>query len=238
MQTLGMLSILAAATLVMWGVGRASCNFREVGDGMKPREVALEERTRDPKSAGFAFHHALGTHDFESAATLAKGGAKRAAEQKQQTCMKRGEACNKEKDELVNKVLTVAELIKRAGTSALVRAWSVGSEEPDKKYLMVLTRDGKDWKVTSYKPDNGKLPDLPGATRALPPGHPDTPPGGSANPMGQMPGFKRHLRAPDNAHGAGTKPPMGRVPSSRPTPKPARPTPKPVAPAPPTPPAQ
>src|SRR5690606_27018733 len=47
-QTLGMLSVVAAATLVMWGVGRAKCNYREVGEGMKPRDVTLEERTRTP----------------------------------------------------------------------------------------------------------------------------------------------------------------------------------------------
>lgn len=189
-QTLGMLGVVAAATLVMWGVGRAECNYNEVGEGMKPREVSLEERTRTPKDLAFAFQHSLASYDFATAKKLATGDAKKLVEQREQAC-KTG--CDEKKKRLASEVASVAELLKRTASHALTRVWSEGGEDP-KKHLAVLKREGRGWLVESYRPDTGAPVELPGevpasipgsvpgapglppgATSAMPPGHPPVP---------------------------------------------------------------
>jgi hypothetical protein len=162
-QTLGMLSVVAAATLVMWGVGRAKCNYREVGEGRKPRTVTLQERTRTPKDVAFEFQHAYATYDVDVAAKLATSAAKTLVAQRKSEC---GTVCGKKHEELATKVSSASELLKRTASNALARVWSEGNGSSG-KHLVVLKREGRDWKASSYERDDGKEVQLPGETTPM-----------------------------------------------------------------------
>lgn len=222
-QTLGMLGVVAAATLVMWGVGRAKCNYHEVGEGMKPREVTLEERTRAPKEVAFEFQHALASYDLDTAAKLATGSAKKLVDDRKKACP--GGNCAKKQESLAGKVNSISELLKRTPTHAVARTWSVGSDVGSDKHALVLKRVGKDWKVESYEKGTGENVELPGMTSGygqgasspeqglpeLPPSHP---------PVGTLP------------HRPSDRQPSPAQPSAPTAPKPPAKPPVPVHPAP------
>ena len=248
-QTLGMLGVVAAATLVMWGVGRAECNYNEVGEGMKPREVNLEERTRTPKDLAFAFEYALARLDFATARKLSTGDAKKLVEQREQAC--KGAACDEKRKLLEPKVNSVSELLKRTSSHGLVRVWSEGGDN-GQKHLAILKREGRGWLVESYRPDTGASVELPGdapavpptdspatpaptgsappsgAASAMPPGHPPMPPGYPVNPHLGAQSPERATPAP----AAGAHRPAPGVTKPAPAPGAAKPPAAPAAPAP------
>ncbi|HEY6725571.1 MAG TPA: hypothetical protein VI197_16155 [Polyangiaceae bacterium] len=256
-QTLGMLGVVAAATLVMWGVGRAECNYNEVGEGMKPREVSIDERTRTPKDLAFAFEYALSSYDFATARKLSTGEAKKLVEERERAC-KGGGGCDEKRKLLKPKVASVAELLKRTASHALTRVWSEGGENA-KKHVAVLKREGRGWLVESYRPDTGapvELPGdvappipehastapaptasglVPGAASAMPPGHPPVP-GYGLDPRR---GLEGAARAPGTGASKpptpGVRSPVHGVRPTAPAPGAAQPAPLPGAAKPPTP---
>ena len=236
-QTLGMLGVVAAATLVMWGVGRAKCNYHEVGEGMKPREVTLEERTRAPKEVAFEFQHALASYDLDTAAKLATGAAKELIEERKKACA--GGSCAKKQESLAGKVHSVSELLKRTPTHSVARAWSVGSDVAPTKHVLVLKRMGKDWKVESYQKGTGENVEVPGMNVGYPQGASEqqAPPGlpGAHPRLGAAP--QPHHEHPATGQNAAARPPAAKAHGSAPPPA----APKgqmPAQPAPPAPPAQ
>jgi len=92
-KTLIMLSVIAATTLIMWGLGRAACNYHPPHSEIQtPRKTTLEERTVTPKGVATEFARAVATGDFETARRLAQGEALAFVQSEETSC---GNPCSR-----------------------------------------------------------------------------------------------------------------------------------------------
>jgi len=183
-QTLIMLGVITVATLIMWAAGRAACNYHVPGDGLTPREVSLEERTRNPKGVAVEFAQALSGADFEAAKRLTLPAAEELVK-KAESCG----ACKAERDARKH-IQSVAEVLRAARDDAIVAVTTTGA--PGGSTLRVLRiqrnmQEKQPWRVVGSLPSKSNLPKLEGElsgeappppmlrmppTGPTPPGHP------------------------------------------------------------------
>lgn len=199
-STLVMLGTLSVATLLMWGAGRAACNYHVPGESLTPRTVSLKDRTRGSKEAGFEFAHALSRGDFATARELAQGEGLAAVEKEQAACG----ACQ-DRVQASEHIHSVAALLKANTVDAIVEVRSVGPGGEQRRVLGV-ERIEREWRVTRTYSSvaeaqlkdapaavdaapgaDAAAPDeaaVPGETQgaALPPGHPPVAAPGTAAP--------------------------------------------------------
>ncbi len=194
-QTVGMLGVVAAATLVMWAAGRAACNYHEPGESLSPRAVALEARTRSPKDAALEFAHRWLTADFDIASKLAAGDAAAAVTKDRGSCT--GDACNARKNAATT-ALSVAEVVQGNPVESFVRVRTEGLPQGTVIKMLGVERIGQEWKVTRELDPSAPLPALkeppaptaaPGASGVIEvPLNAIMPPGSAAPPQATAPG--------------------------------------------------
>jgi hypothetical protein len=167
-QTLLMLGVITVATLIMWAAGRAACNYHVPGDGLTPREVTFEERTRNPKGVAIEFAQALSGADFESARRLVLPAADGLVKA-EQDCG----ACDAERDARKS-ILSVADVLRASRDDTIVAVTTTGA--PGGKVERVLriqrnTQEKQPWRVVASLPSRNDLPKLEGelSSDAAPP---------------------------------------------------------------------
>jgi len=168
-QTLIMLGVLTVATLIMWAAGRAACNYHVPGDGLTPRQVTLEERTRNPKGVAVEFAQALSGADFEGARRLIQPAAG-ALVQAEEDC---GE-CAAEKAARA-KLLSVAEVLRAARDDSIVAVTTTGGPGGPVERVLRIQRKMQDkvpWRVVGSLPGRTNLPELEGELGPAPEGPP------------------------------------------------------------------
>jgi hypothetical protein len=227
-QTVGMLSVIAAATLVMWGMGRAACNYHEPGESLSPRAVALEARTRSPKDVALELSQRWLAADFDVAVKLVSPDFLPTIQKDKEGCS--GGACDARKNA---KPLSVADVLRGNPADTFVRVRTTGLPQGEVVKLYEVERIGNEWKVTRELDPKAALPPLKepppslmpqmGGPTVLQPGQ--LPPGMSA--PGMPPGQGPLLPAPGPTAAA----PTGAAPAPV-APKAAAPAPAPAAPAP------
>lgn len=182
-QALVMLGVIAVSTLIMWAAGRAACNYHVPGDGLTPREVSFEERTRNPKGVAIEFAQALSGADFDTARRLVQPAAEGLIKA-EQGCG----ACSSEKAAR-KQLLSVADVLRAARDDAIVAVKTVGGPGGPKDRVLRIQRNSQEkqpWRIVGSLPDRKNLPTLAGALGAdapplsiqlppdqkMPPGHP------------------------------------------------------------------
>lgn len=240
-QTVGMLGVVAAATLIMWGAGRAACNYHEPGESLSPREVSLEARTRSPKDVALEFSHRWLTADFDIAAKLSTGDVAAAVAKDRASCS--GDACAARKNAALT-ALSVAEAVQGNPVEGFIRVRTTGLPQGEVIKMYGVERVGQEWKVTRELDPAAPLPALKeppvptlpmGPGTELPPGAvPLAPPGASApavpapGPQGAGPQGAASPKAPaPQPASAPTASPQGAAPKAAPAPT----APAPAAPA-------
>ena len=163
--TLIILGAISLATLVMWGAGRAACNYRVPGESLTPRAVSLQERTALPKGVGLEFSQALSSGDFATARQLATGAALGQVEREATEC---GEGCGA-RTKMKDALATVADLLQVNAGEAYVRTRSSTPSGHLAERLLHIGRDGQHWRVTEVLPANGPVPHLTVAKQGVSP---------------------------------------------------------------------
>ncbi len=218
-QTVGMLTVVAATTLIAWAAGRAACNYHEPGESLSPKEVSLEARTRDEKGVAFELAQRWATADFSIAKQLVAGELAKAVEADEQACQEGGCEGRRQAAEVTR---SVAAVLRRSPTNAFVRVRTVGVPGDELDRIYELDRIDSSWKATRELAAGAPLPPLkeppPPALRA-PQESADQPPGPPATPARPAP--------------ARPAPPPRAAPPNPATPSPA--TPNPATPSPATP---
>lgn len=175
-QTVGMLTIVAATTLISWGAGRAACNYHEPGESLSPKEVSLEARTRNEKDVAFELAQRWAAADFATAKQLVAGELAASLEKDEKAC--RGGACD-ERRKASDDIHSVAEVLQRNAQDAFVRVRTVGAPGGEVTRIYEIERIDSRWKATRQLSAEAPLPPLkepaPSALRPPKPGAPGTP---------------------------------------------------------------
>lgn len=176
-QTLIMLGVITAATLVMWAAGRAACNYHVPGDGLTAREVSFEERTRNPKGVAIEFAQALSGADFASARRLIQPTADSLVKA-EEDCG----ACQAEKA-AQKRIMSVADVLKATRDDAIVAVRTTGAPGGPVDRVLRIQRKVEEkvpWRIVGSLPGRANLPELEGSTAPdmppmriqMPPNHP------------------------------------------------------------------
>jgi hypothetical protein len=153
-QTLGMLGIIAVATVVMWsiaylpipGIGE-SCNAHPPDSKKANKLAATEELAAKPKDAAIEAIQRWTSYDLTGAKELVKGPALEELNKAIQECERNRPACDSRKKDLEGKVITMAEVLKREGPSTRVRVTTqVNGTEPA-KYLVDVEPEGNAFRL-------------------------------------------------------------------------------------------
>lgn len=144
-QTMVMLAVICASTLVLWGAGRAACNYRVPGESLTPRKVSLEERTRTPKDVGLALAQAVSGGDFKTAEELATGDALAEIKKEAAAC---GE-CEPRK-QVRSSLMSVSTVLEANSVDSLVKVRTIGGAEGEQERFMGIERQERNWRVTRF----------------------------------------------------------------------------------------
>lgn len=142
-QTLVMLGVISLTTLILWGAGRAACNYEVPGESLTPRPVSFEDRTRTAKDVGFEFAHDVSVGDFDSALKIAKGDALTWVKQQKNAC---GD-CDERKSAR-KRIFSTAAILKANSIDSLVKVHTIGGPGGDVIRFLGIEREGRKWRVT------------------------------------------------------------------------------------------
>jgi hypothetical protein len=160
-QTLGMLSVLAVVSLVLWALAHSACNYHPPRETRRPRVVKTEEFTRDPKSAAIELVQRLTMLDYAGALMIAGGPLAEEVKKDQAACNADRPKCLAKKP-AVAKAQSMGIVLDRDPGSARVRVITRGVPGAPIAQLVRVERDGTSWKVTS------RVADQPGAVLPSP----------------------------------------------------------------------
>lgn len=204
-QTLLMLGVICAATLIMWAAGRAACNYYVPGESLTPREVSVGERTRFPKGVAVEFAQAMAGGDFQVAKELAAEDAIVHVAQKDKECG----ACEQRRAAR-DQLLSVAVVLDATAMDSVVRVETTGAPQGSEERLLRIQRSRKEgWKVTQVLQPGQEVPELdeppvdslpPQVVRRAPLEHSPAP-GTPAQPGAPAPGAPAQPGAPAKSRG-------------------------------------
>lgn len=154
-QTLWLLGIMTAATLLMWVLGRAACNYHVPGESLTPRALTVEERSKSIKDAAIEFARSIEGGDFASARLVASGPALTSVETFEK-------ACNDCSARQASKkaLLVVGVVQKENGKEGYVSVTVRGGARGEQKSLVHVIRGGKSFQVNEVLPLDAKIPNL------------------------------------------------------------------------------
>lgn len=159
-QTLGMLGVLGALTLILWAFAHGACNYHPPKETRRPRNVTTADLAREPKDAAIELAQRWATLDFARAQELVKGPLVDELAKEKAQCDANPE-CGKKREALKKSVLTTAELLERDPQNATVRVTHHGLGEGPNKYIVKVERDTPHWKATSRVVDDGTFKPKP-----------------------------------------------------------------------------
>ncbi len=157
MQTLIMLGVLAATTIVLWVFAHAGCNYHPPRETRRQRDVTTADLTREPKDAAIEFQQRLLTLNYVGALEIVAGPLVQTVKEQQAPCQADRAGCDAKRLKLQNAV-TAGVVLSRTPVSAKVRVTTFHLPGGDQSFLTLVERDGATWKVTA------RVPDAPGAT--------------------------------------------------------------------------
>lgn len=143
-QTLVMLAVISASTLIMWAAGRAACNYQVEGENLTPRPVSLEQRTRSSKDVGLEFSQSVASAEFSIALQLSTGEAADWAKKEQSACG----TCEQQRKAAKGRVFTSAAVLQANSTEALVRTRTIGTPGGEVIRYLGIEREGREWRVS------------------------------------------------------------------------------------------
>jgi len=158
-QTLGMVSVMAGLSVVLWIFAHAGCNYHPPRETRVPRVVTTQDLTRDPKDAAIELQQRLATANYKGAAEIAAGPLLEEVKREQASCGSDVAGCEARKKAAAN-AITSAIVLEREATSAKVRVTTHRLPGGAKTYLALAEREGGAWKVTARIPDapDARLP--------------------------------------------------------------------------------
>lgn len=151
LQTLVLLSCVALLTVVLWSSAKLACNSK-TASARPPLRLETSEITKDPKNAAFELQHRWAMHDYSRVRTLAKGQVLAELNEAARRC-ESDSSCEREREELRNRVKSTATLLESSPTAARVRVKTVGVEGGQQTYMIELVQEDGKWKATSRKPE-------------------------------------------------------------------------------------
>ncbi|HSC89086.1 MAG TPA: hypothetical protein VLC09_17510 [Polyangiaceae bacterium] len=154
--TLIILGAISLATLVMWGAGRAACNYHVPGESLTPRAVSLDERTANPKDLAIEFGQRVYQGDFATARLLAADQGLAFVEAESASCPGECAARKNGSDSLA----TLAEVVAGNPVDVYVRVRSVTPSGQRGAHLLEVERKERAWKVTRVLPAGEAVPEL------------------------------------------------------------------------------
>ncbi len=178
-QTLGMIGVMALATLVMWGTAKTACNAHPA-QTRKPRALTVAELSKDPKAAALEMAQRWASYDFDGALELATDKVEAEIKTAKGACEK-DSACSAAAKKEYDTALAKAALLGREGAKATVRVTGLGGALEGQTKLYEVELAGPTWKVARV---TDKVPAPPPAPRPVPPTTPSAvpAPSGSAAP--------------------------------------------------------
>lgn len=162
-NTLVILGVICAATLIMWAAGRAACNYHVPGESLTPRATTLEERTFTPKGVATEFVQAIHGGDFATARLLAVGEARAFVEAEAKSCP--GECATRSQHRASLQSVVVVQRGNLVDHYVSTRTQGPAVSE----HLLEIERDAKAWRVTRVLEKGAPFPELkPDPTPNLP----------------------------------------------------------------------
>jgi hypothetical protein len=201
-QTLWMLGVVCASTLVMWAMGRLACNYHVPGESLTPRALTFEDRSRTSKDAALEFAFAVESGDFKTASELVDGAAKTKLSELEKGCSDC--AARKAKKD---SILMVGTVLADNGSEAYVSTSLEGGARGAQKSLFHLKRGAKYFQVVEILSLDAPIPVQP-----------EPPPGFHLNPASKVPAsLRRPASSPPSsappASAAGTTPGAATTPA-------------------------
>ena len=144
-QTLGMIGVMAFATLIMWGTAKTACNAHPA-QTRKPRELATAELSKDPKAAALEMAQRWASYNFDGALALATDKVEAEIRTAKEACAKDA-ACSAASKKEYDTALATAVLLGREGAKATVRVTGLGGALEGKTTLYEVELAGPTWKV-------------------------------------------------------------------------------------------
>lgn len=174
--TLIMLGAISLATLIMWGAGRAACNYHVPGESLTPRTVSLEERTANPKDLAIEFGQSIASGDFDITRQLVAEEAVAFVASESASCPG---PCDQRKAERAA-LTTLADLVAFNPTDSYLRVRSFTPAGTRFERLVEAKRQGTIWKIVRVLDAKSPVPDLVPMVSEPPPGlRPIAPPPGA-----------------------------------------------------------
>ncbi len=140
-QTLIMLGVISLSTLIMWGAGRAACNYNVPGESLTPRVVSIDDRTRTAKDVAIEFAQSLAKGEFKIAQKLSSGEALSWVNSEQKKCG----VCEERK---ARSPLTVATVLKANSVDSIVELRTSGENNGGAPHYLGIEREERKWRVT------------------------------------------------------------------------------------------
>jgi len=151
-QTVGMLGILGAMTIIMWALARGACNYHPPKETRVPRKVTLADLAHDPKNAAIELQQRWLTRDFDGALELANGPVVDLIKKDKAAC---DAACLAKRPELAKTVLTSAQIVEASPVGAMARVTSVGLPDGNKSFFYRMEHADLIWKASERTVDTG-----------------------------------------------------------------------------------
>lgn len=151
-QTLGMMGVMAATAVVLWGFAHGGCNYHPPRETRRPREVTTAELTRDPKGAAIELQQRVATLDYKGALEIAAGPLAPQLQAEKAACDATAAECER-RGKRASNTITVAEVMEREPSVAKVRVTSHRMAEGSRTFLALVERSPTGWKVTARIPE-------------------------------------------------------------------------------------
>lgn len=164
-QTIFMLSVICATTLVCWAAGRAACNYNVPGESLTPRKTTVEDRTQSSKGVGIELAQSLSTGNFEVAQRLVDGEALEYVKKEQSAC---GDCSARRATS--GEIVSVGKVLEANSVDAIVEVKTIGAPGGEVTRVFGIERDKRDYKVTRVYPsaDEAELKEAPEPNLAPP----------------------------------------------------------------------
>jgi hypothetical protein len=179
-QTLWLLGLMCAATLVMWAMGRLACNYHVPGESLTPRALTPEDRSRTAKDAAMEFARAIEAGDFATAALVSEGSAKAKLGELEKQCPD----CAQRK-QTARSLVVVGTALADNGKEGYVRVVTDRGARGQRTGLYHTVRGAKSFVVAEILEPNAPIPKL--AAPEPPPGFHATPGSPSVPPLLRRP---------------------------------------------------
>jgi hypothetical protein len=167
-QTVRMLGLMSALTLVAWFASRLACNAHP-DQVREPKHFSTKDLAADPKNAAFEFHHSFETGDYVTALDLATGDVKKLVETKLAECEQNADACEENQKSLAGSVTSTGRVFEQSAERASVELVShYRKQQQPKTFNFVVVKQGDYYRVMTRTEVPNAVPAAPVTPVATP----------------------------------------------------------------------